>query len=354
MSTDKTRPPAAFRLSDPNVLVEDPAAPADQARRKAPRPTAVVTPDLEDLLADVEAAPIAEMPTAPKRGFGWGRLFIGAAGSLVTFAVGIWVTDFIQGLFQRDDALGYIALALAAVAGLALLAIVLREIASLARLTRITRLRADAEAAAASDDRDAARAAVRATLNLYAGRPETARARAAVSEHVGEIIDGRDLLRLAERELMTRLDRDARAMITAAARRVSVVTAVSPRALIDVAYVVIETARLVRGIGTLYGGRPTGLAMLRLLKLAIAHLAVTSGVAITDGLVQQIVGHGIAARLSARLGEGVVNGMMTARVGLAALDVCRPLPWLDSTPPGLGEVMKVLVGTQAAKDKKGD
>ena len=29
---------------------------------------------------------------------------------------------------------------------------------------------------------------------------------------------------------------------------------------------------------------------------------------------------------SARFGEGAVNGILTARIGLAARDVCRPIP----------------------------
>ena len=58
-----------------------------------------------------------------------------------------------------------------------------------------------------------------------------------------------------------------------------------------------------------------------------------------DSLVQQILGHGIAARLSARLGEGVINGLLTARVGIAAIDVCRPLPFINGTPPRLADVM---------------
>src|SRR3712207_6930775 len=43
-----------------------------------------------------------------------------------------------------------------------------------------------------------------------------------------------------------------------------------------------------------------------------------------DSLVQQALGLGVAARISAKLGEGVLNGLMTARFGLAALNVCRP------------------------------
>ena len=57
-----------------------------------------------------------------------------------------------------------------------------------------------------------------------------ARARAALNEHRKEIIDGRDLLSLCERDLMKPLDDKARALVMGSAKRVSVVTAVSPRA----------------------------------------------------------------------------------------------------------------------------
>ena len=350
-----TRPPAAFRLSDPSVLVEDPSAPQPAGTRTTPKvkakPKTIVTPETDDAFAEEAGGALVEVatPPEPRRGFGWGKLFFGALGGLVTFAIGIWITDFVTSLFAREDILGWIALGLAALTALGLVAVIAREVAGLLRLSRVTHLRAAADEAAASDDREQARRTVRETIALYSGRPETARARAAVTEHAGEIIDGRDLLRLAEKELMTRMDAEAKALITRSASRVSVVTAVSPRALIDVVYVLVETVRLVRRIGLLYGGRPSGLALIRLLRLAIAHLAVTGSIAMTDGLVQQLVGHGIAARLSARLGEGVVNGMMTARVGLAALDVCRPLPWLANSPPGISDVMSTLVAGSPEK-----
>jgi len=356
MTDKRTRPPAAFRLSDPSVLVEDPRAPGDTQKdtktrsRTRAKPEAVVTPVPDDAFAIADGGEIVEIPPEAKRkGFGWGKLFFGALSGLITFAIGIWITDFVTGLFQRNDILGWIALGFAVLTALGLVAVIGREIAGLMRLARVTHLRADADTAALEDDRDIARRIVRETVALYADRPETARARAAVTEHTAEIIDGRDLLRLAEKELMTRLDAEAKALITGSAGRVSVVTAISPRALIDIAYVLVETVRLVRRIGILYGGRPSGLALFRLLKLSVAHLAVTGGVAMTDSLIQQLVGHGLAARLSARLGEGVVNGMMTARVGLAALDVCRPLPWLANSPPGISDVMSTLMA--AASDK---
>ena len=68
----------------------------------------------------------------------------------------------------------------------------------------------------------------------------------------------------------------------------------------------------------------------------LAHLAVTGSIAVGDSFVQQIVGHGLAARLSAKLGEGVVNGMMTARIGIAAMETARPLPFSAVKRPGTG------------------
>jgi putative membrane protein len=138
---------------------------------------------------------------------------------------------------------------------------------------------------------------------------------------------------LAEKYILRKKDAEARAIILGASKRVAAVTAISPRALIDVLYALIESIRLIRKLATLYGGRPTGLGMVRLFRTVAGHLAITGGVALTDSVVQQLIGHGLAARLSARLGEGVVNGLLVARIGLAALDVCRPLPYLAGKPP---------------------
>ena len=71
----------------------------------------------------------------------------------------------------------------------------------------------------------------------------------------------------------------------------------------------INALRMVRQLAVLYGGRPGALGMLRLFRQVVSHLAVTGGVGVADGVVQQVVGHGLAARLSARLGEGMINGL---------------------------------------------
>ena len=143
------------------------------------------------------------------------------------------------------------------------------------------------------------------------------------------------------------------AMVMNAAKRVSIVTAVSPRALIDIGFVLIENMRLIRRLSQLYGGRPGTIGFLRLTRDVFTHLATTGAIALGDSLIQQIVGHGLAARLSAKLGEGVVNGLLTARIGIAAIDVCRPMPFIGEKRPGVSDFLSELVRLNAPKSDRG-
>jgi putative membrane protein len=273
-------------------------------------------------------------------------LFWSAAFGLALLALGAWFTQLVEGLFARTPALGWLGLALLVVAALALLVMLARELRGVLRQRRIATLHGSIAQAREADDREAARSLMRELVGLYESRPETAGARAHVSSLTREIVDGRDLIDIAERTLLHPLDALVAKEIADAAKRVSVVTAISPRAIVDLLFVAAQAARLVRTIAEIYGGRPGAFGFLRILRSVGAHLAITGGMAVGDSLVQQLLGHGLAARLSARLGEGVLNGLLTARVGLSAMAVCRPAPFAADKPPGIGDVAPFLFGSK--------
>ncbi|MCV9960575.1 YcjF family protein [Pararhizobium sp. BT-229] len=341
------RKPAAF-------TIDNDAANRPEAARRSPASfdeNIVMTADSDDPFFETTRSLPAPPEAAPrKRRFSFGKLAFGALGILVSLALGLWVDSLVRDLFSRADWLGYLAIATAAIGLLAFLIVIIRELVGLMRLNAVQALKHEAIEASLAPSPKPARQVMAHLIHLLAAKPQTARGRLRLKETETDIIDGPHLLDLTERELLSPLDREARALILNASKRVSIVTAVSPRALVDLGYVIYESARLIRAMADLYGGRPGTFGLLRLMRDVIAHLAVTGSIAVGDSLIQQVLGHGLASKLSARLGEGVINGLMTARIGIAAMDLCRPMPFRALKRPGIGDFIGDLApGTSKAK-----
>src|SRR5690606_22486115 len=127
--------------------------------------------------------------------------------------------------------------------------------------------------------------ALRQLLSSFSGRADVKWSLARFREHEGDIRDPGDLARLADREIFGPLDQRAKRIVLTAAKRVSVVTAISPMPLVDVVFVLVTNIQMLRALATLYGGRPGLMAALRLGRMVVTHLIATGGVALTDDLL---------------------------------------------------------------------
>lgn len=263
-------------------------------------------------------------------------LLIALLGVVLSWAA--W--DFATGLIARVPVLGYGISALIGALLLAMAAIAIRELAALSRLGRIDSLHRMADAALANADLGAARDLTDALMRFYAGRDDTRWGRKRLAERGPEQFDAEALLNLAEAELLLPLDEAARREVEAAARQVALVTALVPLALADVVAALSANIRMIRRIAEIYGGRAGTLGSWRLAHAVMAHLLATGAVAIGDDLLGSVAGGNVLAKVSRRFGEGVVNGALTARVGVAAMEVCRPLPFGAGRRPSVTAVVR--------------
>lgn len=344
------RKPAAFKIEAP--MQNKHTAEVDLSEKPVRKPRASATVEViasEDVFDQSLQTLTPELTKPAPRGWTAWSVFLSASGLLLSLAAGLWVDTLIRNLFARADWLGYAASGVFGLALMALLVVIAREISGLARLNAASDLRVQASEATARNDTAKARLVIENLEKQISNVPQTARGRQLLAQTRREVMDGADLMRLAEHSLLKPLDNMAKTMILDSAKRVSVVTAVSPRALVDVAYVIFESARLIRRLAELYGGKPGTLGLLRLSKNVITHLAVTGSIAVGDSVIQQLVGHGLAAKISARLGEGVINGLMTARVGISAMDLVRPMEFNAEKRPSIGDFVSELTRIGSTK-----
>ena len=97
---------------------------------------------------------------------------------------------------------------------------------------------------------------------------------------------------------------------------------------------------MVRAVAQIYGGKSGTLGSWRLTRAVIAHLVATGALAVGDDLIGSVAGGTIAGKISRKFGEGVINGALTARVGIAAMTLCRPMPFVAKEKPKTAATVK--------------
>lgn len=354
MSADRPkRPPRVFEADDPAVHVPPEPQPGAE--------DATTSGHAGSSERDGGAGEAVSTPGTLETGIRWGTLLVSAALALALLAAGLWFSRFVSIAVARDDWLGWFAKGLAIAVGVAVAALILREVIGFVRLARLGRVRRTADRALAEKDIALERRVIANLKHLAGTRAETKWALSRFRERERHHTEQGELIALADTVLLAPSDKAARRVVFESARRVAVVTAVVPLAVISVLFVLFENIRMVRRLAAAYGGRPGFLGGVGLLWRVIAYVAATGAIALTDDLFGQFLGQDIVRRLSRRLGEGAFNGALTARLGVTAIEICRPLPYVDATPLRARHVVSELfpelsatqlVGRAFGRDRK--
>ncbi|WP_345827627.1 TIGR01620 family protein [Erwinia sp. HDF1-3R] len=158
-----------------------------------------------------------------------------------------------------------------------------------------------------------------------------------------ETNNDREIVGLYARMVQPELDRQARREIGRSAAESTLMIAVSPLALVDMTFIAWRNLRLVNRIATLYGIELGYFSRLRLFRLVLLNIAFAGASELVREVGMDWMSQDLAARFSARAAQGIGAGLLTARLGIKTMELCRPLPWMAGDKPRLGDFRRDLI-----------
>jgi putative membrane protein len=171
-----------------------------------------------------------------------------------------------------------------------------------------------------------------------------------VSEHekswkfiAKEEYSGEELLQLYSREVLSKVDEKALAEVAKFSTEAVVLVALSPVALVDMMLMFWRNLRMIDKIAGLYGLKIGYWSRIKLIKQVFVNMAYAGASELVIDLGADLVGAELLGKLSARMAQGLGAGMLTARLGIQTIKLCRPIPFEENTPK-IGQVRKKILG----------
>lgn len=152
-----------------------------------------------------------------------------------------------------------------------------------------------------------------------------------------------------ENTFLSPLDEEAARRVSAFSLQTAVGVALSPWITLDMALALWRNTRMIDEVAQVYGIRPSFATRLRLIKKVGQQLIFVGA---TEAAINQyydkmsldILGGVIAARSL----QGVGAGIYTIRIGIAAMNVCRPIEFNQENKPSFSKIAGGMVSQAKA------
>ncbi|MBE0404225.1 YcjF family protein [Halomonas citrativorans] len=325
------QPRRNFRLHDtPDTATEQETRLRQQQRFEA-------TDDDQPLItaAEEQALPATSLGAPRKRR--WGLMFALAGGAtlgIIELATGI--PDALSQSAWMNLAWQLFGISLIGLGGMSLI----RELGRLRRLKRHDRLRSDLAELPQRSPHQAKKMAeaLRQQLKLSADDPHwQAFERACEPHHNGEEVQA-----LLRHHLLAPRDREAQRLITRMSGETAIMVAISPLTLVDMALVAWRSLAMVDRLCRLYGLELGYASRLRLFRNVLRNMAFAGVSELAADASMDMLSLHLAGRISTRASQGLATGLLSARLGLRAQRLCRPVAFIPEEQPRMADLRQDL------------
>lgn len=152
-----------------------------------------------------------------------------------------------------------------------------------------------------------------------------------------------ELLQLYSRLVLTKVDEKAMAEIAKFSTEAVVLVALSPVAIIDMLLMLWRNLRMINKVALLYGIKLGYWSRIKLIRQVFVNMVYAGASELIADFGSDMIGADLLGKLSGRLAQGLGAGMLTARLGVKTMQLCRPIPFEEK--PKLSHVRKEMLST---------
>jgi len=125
--------------------------------------------------------------------------------------------------------------------------------------------------------------------------------------------------------ILSPIDLEVEKIVFKYAKENALATAISPIPLFDALFIIWRNIRMVNQISNIYGFRTGIIGNFKLLKRVAEQLIFIGVAELTADSISILTGQTIASKLSSSIAQGVGHSILTVRIGLATIQVSRPI-----------------------------
>jgi len=172
-------------------------------------------------------------------------------------------------------------------------------------------------------------------------------------EQLPDYSNDREVIEHIDRVFLQPLDKEALRRVSNFSLQTSAAVAISPWASLDMLLSLWRSVKMIDEVAQVYGMRPSVMNRYKLLKQVIHQLAfVAASEMVIDQLMEEFGSSTLTGIASARLGQGLGAGIYTARIGISAMKVSRPIIFSKDSQPKTKSVVAPMLARLADKIKK--
>ncbi|CAH1558076.1 YcjF family protein [Vibrio rotiferianus] len=157
-----------------------------------------------------------------------------------------------------------------------------------------------------------------------------------------------EILEMYDSMVVSQQDKLATKIVSQHATESAALVAVSPLAAADMLLVAWRNFKMIDNLSKVYGVELGYASRIKLLRAVFVNMAAAGASELAIDASMDLMSMDLAGKISARAGQGLGVGILTARLGLKSMALLRPLPWYPERKVKLGAIRKEVVAKVAS------